>query len=288
DILVAQDRRKAALEAEAVRVDRFLAEGRAARVEQLRASAALGGAEADRATAVARLDYAEASLARLTGQDRAAVRAELLVPVRPGEERLAPRDSLLAVLRQSNPRLQAASNRITAAYAAHSAAKGAWFPSLRVEGRVVTYGAADHSATTEWQTGVRLYYPLYSIGGRSASVQRTEAMVSEAEGTYRELDQAVAAQLDEALARLIEARGQVDALGAAVGQWEEVVRTEALALREGAGTQTDYIRAEADLASGRAALARANGQYLVALVRLAQVTGQLTPETLRSIVETAQ
>jgi hypothetical protein len=92
-----------------------------------------------------------------------------------------------------------------------------------VEGRVVTYGAADHSAATEWQTGVRLYYPLYSIGGRSASVQRTEAMVSEAEGTYRELDQAIAAQLDEALARLIEARGQVDALGAAVGQWEEVV-----------------------------------------------------------------
>ena len=209
-------------------------------------------------------------------------------PVGPEVERLAPRDSLLAVLRQSNPRLQAASSRITAAYAAHSAAKGAWFPSLRVEGRVVTYGAADHSATTEWQTGVRLYYPLYSIGGRSASVQRTEAMVSEAEGTYRELDQAIAAQLDEALARLIEARGQVDALGAAVGQWEEVVRTEALALREGAGTQTDYIRAEADLASGRAALARANGQYLVALVRLAQVTGQLTPETLRSIVETVQ
>lgn len=288
DVLAAQDKRKAALQAEAGRVEQFLAEGRAARVEQLRASAALGGAEADRSTAAARLDFAEASLARLTGLDREAVRADRLEEVRPGDQRVPARDSLLAVLRARNPRLQAAVSRITAAQAAHSAAKGAWFPSLRLEGKVVTYGAADYSATTEWQTGVRLYYPLYSIGGRSASVQRTEAMVAEAEGTFRELDQSIAAQLDEAMARLVEARGQVDALGTAVTQWEEVVRTEALALREGAGTQTDYIRAEADLASGRAALARANGQYLVALVRLAQVTGQLTPEMLRSIVETAQ
>jgi outer membrane protein TolC len=288
EIVAAQDSRKAALQAEAERVARFLAEGRAARVEQLRASAALGGAEADRASAVARLEYAEASLARLTGLDRSAVRADGLEPIGPAARALPSRDSLLAVVRLKNPRLQAAASRIAAATAAHSAAKGAWFPSLRVEGRVVTYAAADYSATTEWQTGVRLYYPIYSIGGRSASVQRTEAMVTEAEGTYRELDQSIAAQLDDALARLTEANGQVAALGAAVAQWEEVVRTEALALREGAGTQTDYIRAEADLAGGRAQLARANGQYLVALVRLAQVTGQLTPETLRSIVERAQ
>jgi outer membrane protein TolC len=288
DVLAAQDKRKVALEAEARRVAQFLAEGRAARVEQLRAAAALGAAEADRSSAVARLDYAETSLARLTGLERPGVRAERLVPVRPAAERFPERDSLMAVLRQRNPRLQAAASRIAAAEAAHRAARGAWYPSLRVEGRVVTYGSSEHSSATEWQTGLKLYYPLYSIGARSAGVRRTEAMVDEAEGTYRELDLAIASQLDEALARLTEARGQVDALEAAVVQWEEVVRTEALALREGAGTQTDYIRAEADLANGRAQLARATGQYMVAMVRLAQVTGQLTPETLRSIVETAQ
>src|SRR5512139_1199263 len=53
DILSAQDRRKAALQAEVVRVERFLAEGRAAKVEQLRVSAALGAAEADRVSAAA-------------------------------------------------------------------------------------------------------------------------------------------------------------------------------------------------------------------------------------------
>jgi outer membrane protein TolC len=143
EIVAAQDRRKAALQAEAERVARFLAEGRAAKVEQLRAAAALGGAEADRSSAVARLDYAEASLARLTGLARSAVRADGLEPIGPAPRSLPSRDSLLAVLRQKNPRLQAAASRIAAATAAHRAARGAWFPSLRVEGRVVTYGAAD-------------------------------------------------------------------------------------------------------------------------------------------------
>lgn len=286
EIVSAQERRRSALAAERTRVERFLAEGRAARVELLRVSAALSAAEADRSVALARLDVAEAALSRLTGLPPDAARFRALVGVRPGDLAAAGRDSLLAEARRANPSLRAAASRVEAAEAAHRAARGAWYPTLRLEGRLITYGAAEQKATTEWQTGVRLYYPLYSLGGRSASVQRTEAMVGEATGAHRELDQAIAGQLDDALARLTEARAQAAALRAAVDQWEEVVRTEALALREGAGTQTDYIRAEADLATGRAELARAVGLQILAAVRLAQVTGGLTPATLATLVET--
>ena len=281
----AQAQRLRALQAETERVRRFLAEGRAARVEQLRAEAALSQARADHATAAARLSLAEATLARLLGVDPSRTRADGLVRVQLLRATPDFRDSLLAQARRASPHLLAASGRMAAAQAAKRAASATWYPTLRLEGRLVTYAGGSATAQAEWQGGARLSYPIFTGGSRTGAVQRADAVFLEAEASYREVDLAIAARLDQVLVAMTEARERVEALHAAVAQWTEVVRTEALALDQGAGTQTDYLRAEADLAIGRAALAQSQAAELVSHVDLAQVLGALSLESLQTIVE---
>ncbi|MBS1240969.1 MAG: TolC family protein [Gemmatimonadetes bacterium] len=285
-ILSAQEQRVAALNSESARVERFLSQGRAARVEQLRVDAARAQARAEQATSVSRLDLAELNLARLLAVDPSRTRVGQLVPVRLRPVELPGRDSLIARVRAASPQLQVATARLEAARDALRAAGGSWYPSLRVEGRLITYAGGSNAANTEWQTGLRLSYPLFTGGARSAQVQRAEAAVAEAEAGYREAELVAVARLDQAVAGLREAAERVEALRAAVDQWIEVVRTEALALEQGAGTQNDYLRAEADLALGRASLAQALGTELIRQVELALVLGNLSLDTLPTMVET--
>jgi outer membrane protein TolC len=282
--VAAERRRVAALETEAQRVERFLAEGRAARVEVLRVQAALAQANADLATAASRLEVAEAELARRTALERDRVRAVRLVPVVaiPGEE--GDRNELQRLMWERHPALQAARNRVAAARAGLRVAAASWLPALRLEGRLVSYGAADAPGSTEWQAGVRFSWPIFTGGRRLAGVDRARAGLQEAEAELRAAELAAASRLDRALAAVVEADRRAEALGSAVTHWTEVVRIEALALAEGAGTQAEYLRAEAELAAVSAALVHARGAQVTARVEVAQAIGGLTPETLAAIV----
>ena len=67
-------------------------------------------------------------------------------------------------------------------------------------------------------------------------------------------------------------------MSAAVAQWEEVARIEALALEAGAGEQRDLLRAEAGLFQARAGYALAGQEALTARLRLARAEGILDRE----------
>jgi outer membrane protein TolC len=69
---------------------------------------------------------------------------------------------------------------------------------------------------------------------------------------------------------------------------EEVARTELLSLRSGAGTQTDYLRAEADLLRIRSALVEARNSEVAANIELARVTGELTTAWLDKNLENSR
>ena len=64
------------------------------------------------------------------------------------------------------------------------------------------------------------------------------------------------------------------------------VRIDQLALEAGAGVQTDYLIAEADLFRVRAALADARAAEIMALLELTRLRGQLTQEWLTVHLET--
>jgi outer membrane protein TolC len=103
---------------------------------------------------------------------------------------------------------------------------------------------------------------------------------AELAGIIREVEDGVEA----ALAAYRSARSRAEALEAAVAQSAEVARIEALALESGAGVQTDYLRAEAELLTVRAALAEARHGAVEARVRLERATGRLDPESLAELL----
>ena len=273
-----------ALRAEADRVSQFLAEGRAARVERMRVDAAVASATADSASAASRLATREAALARLTGLAVDSVRAESLDPLAVRRDTLAAREPLLAAALAASPAVEAARRRGDAAGEAVRVAQGDWYPSVRLEGRTVTYGDGSGYSTTEWQVGARVSYPLFTGGARGGAVDRARAQEERALAEARSAELDVAGRLDAVLAALDESRARVTALDEATTWLAEVVRTEQLALSQGAGVQSDYLRAEADLARSRAELAGARSAELSARIELERVLGRLDRTTLATLV----
>lgn len=147
------------------------------------------------------------------------------------------------------------------------------------------YGSSAGGFTGEWQGGVQLIYPLFAGGARLSAVNRADA---EARAARAQLD-AVKLRLEDALDRAVaaveSAVQRVAALEAAVRQSEKAVRIEKLALDAGAGTQTDYLAAEAQLYEARAALTEARYGELGARIELARATGALTRDWIERNLE---
>lgn len=284
EMLRAEDARWMALELESRRVRQFLEVGRAAEIERLRIEAALAHADADRIARREELQVAEAALARLLDLPAAAVQAAAIVPVAvrtalPGDEEV--RRGALA----ENPELAQARARVLAAAAATRAARGGWWPEVRVVAGYTDYSSGDGRLTGEWQAGVRAGYALFSGGAKGASQRRADAELLAARADQEAVERRVHRAIDVALAEARSAAARVEALASAVAQSAEVSRIERLALDAGAGTQSDWIRAEADLLAVRTAQIAARQALVRARVGLARLSGSLDIPTLITLVE---
>ncbi|MGQ0813889.1 MAG: TolC family protein [Gemmatimonadota bacterium] len=281
----AHGHRITALEAERARARQLVEEGRAARVVLLRADAALSAARAEAVTSRTDVDIAENELARQLALTPAAVRNSALARVLPRREELPGAGELKQRARNA-PDLQRAAHEIEAAAATRAEARGLWLPRVQLGGRFVEYASKDSRAQGEWQAGLQLSYPLITGGGRQAVNERAAAELrvarAQRELTIRSIDEAV----DRALSTLVAARARASALEAAIAQLAEVARIDRLALTVGAGVQSDYLTAEADLLRARAALSDARSLEILALIELARITGELSEGWIAHNVET--
>jgi len=285
-VLEASDRRIEALGAERRRVAQRLEQGAASHVELMRVEASMANAEADRVRAASNLDVARYNLARMIGaspEEPAAIRLAGLI-LRDSSAQYD-RVSLLGQAGTSSPELRRAREHLTAAEAGRSAAVGAWFPRVNLFGTLQGYGYPD-GFSTEWQVGARLSYPVFTGGARSSAVARAGAVADAAREQVRLAELATQDAIDRALVAVRDSRARVDATRRAVEHLTEVVRIEHLSLSEGAGTQTDYLLAEAELYAARAALVEARHAEIAAHVELARVVGELSPAWLANTVET--
>ena len=293
DLVAAQDQRLAALRASSDRTRQLMAEGKAARINQLRVDAEVRRAEADRTGSVAQLDVAEHDLAQLTQLSYEAIHGAALVHLRLTDTTYAADTSdalwagLIAGARTASADLREARQRSRAAGAGVSAARATWLPEVRVAGAYVDRGRWTGDFTAEWQVGAALSYPLFAGGGRLAAVRRASADERAAEAQLRAVELNVEQGVDQALAALRQAHARVAALQSAVEQSAEVARIEELSLEVGSGTQTDYLTAEANLLASRAGLIEARHAEISARIELARVTGELSREWLAGIVEPA-
>lgn len=285
DVLRAHDRWLAALEEEQDRARQLFEQGQTARVAVLRAQASLSQARAEREAANEQLRLAVRRLSRVSGLDAPRLDTAALIPVSLRAETLPGRDALVERARMANPGLAQAASRVAALETGVAAAKSSYLPRVSLSGRYSAFGAPGVDLAGEWQAGVQLSYPLFTGGARGAGVERAEAEAEGARSDRRQAEQQVEDAVDAALVAYRSARARVTALEAAVEQSAEVARIEALALESGAGVQTDYLRAEAQLVQARSGLAQARHGEAQARVRLAQATGTLTMEWLAQMTE---
>ncbi len=283
--LAAQGLRLAALRAEEDRVARSLAEGHVAPVEAARARAALAQATADSLAAAAHAQVLAADLARRTGLETGRIMASPLesLGARAVDDTVWP--GALRAAQGSSPAVREHASQVERARAARAVARADWLPDLRLEGRSVSYGDGDGDFTTEWQAGLRVSYPLWTGGRRSARVAGATAAVREAEARLEDARRAVAAELDRTRAELATSRARRAALANVRDHLSEVAAVEALALREGVGRQSDYLQAEANRALASTDLAQAIAAEVVARARLAALVGDLSPDRLPLLLE---
>jgi outer membrane protein TolC len=281
----AHERRILALERERDRARQLVEQGRAARVVLLRADAALSAARAENASSHTEVESAENELARLTGLGNEAIRTASLPAVRPTDSATLSATEARDAARTA-PELKRLASQVEAAEALRGEARGLWLPRVQLGARFIEYASSDTRPQGEWQAGLQLSYPLLTGGARGAATDRANADVRIAQAELGVAERRVDDAIDRALAAWASARARVAALESAVAQSEEVTRIDRLALNEGAGVQSDYLSAEADLFRARAALTDARALELLALVELARISGRLSTDWIATNVET--
>lgn len=283
-VLAAHDLRLNALRAELARVQQRFDVGRAAKVEILRAEAALANAEAERVRLSSAVDNSERELARLLDAPVDETRAVRLAPVQiePGPAVSSEaREELAAAGIQASPAVAQARSQVTTAEAGIELARSIIRPDLRAVGNYNEWTSSQGNFTGEWNVGLQLTVPLFDGGVARRRIARAEAGVVAAQEQVRLAEIQVREDVDRAAAAAEEAEARIASLTKAEERFAEVVRVQKLMLDEGAGTQTDYLNAEADLLGARASLAEARHAAALARVDLARAAGLLTPEWLR-------
>ena len=276
--LEAQDRSTLALEAELSRVKQVFDVGRAATVDVLRVEAAIAAARAERVRLASSLDLAQRNLARLVGADASETQAVNLVPLSLGGPSLPPREEILRSAVQSSPSARLARDDLAIAEAALDGSRSRRLPSISLDGRYINYGSASGANSLEWNVGVSLAYTVFNGGAVSSAVGRSQSAARSASERLRWIELEVAAEVDRALASMEEAEARIESLQTAAARFDEVSRIEKLRLETGAGTETDYLRAEADRLAAEAGLIEARYAEIAARAELARAGGSLSPE----------
>lgn len=294
DLVASRAALERALTEERDRAQRFLDEGAAPRVDLLRVEAELAAAQAGSADARRALDMAASALGHLLDEDpRVLADTPLTTPTPPASRAPAsppPAGPPAAQTRGSSatdasPRVAAALRAAESAEAGLAAARSAWLPRLQATGGYSVFGGAESSTTGEWQAGIRVSYPLFTDGSRRAATDAAGARARAARAGVELVREEVALAADRARTDEEEARARVASLEAAVARYEELVRVERLALAEGSGVQSDFLRAVAALEQARAGLARARHDVLDARVAGARALGSLTVDWIEDFME---
>jgi outer membrane protein len=276
--LEAQDRSIEALEAELSRVKQVFDVGRAATVDVLRVEASIAAARAERVRLASSLDLAQRNLARLVGAEGSETQAPNLVPVALAESSLPPRAEILRSAIQSSPSARLARDELAVAEATLDGSRSRRLPSITVDGRYINYGSAAGANSLEWNVGVSLAYTVFNGGAVSSAVARSESAARSASERLRWIELEVAGEVDRGISAMEEADARIESLKTAVARFDEVSRIEKLRLETGAGTETDYIRAEADRLAAEAGLIEARYAEIAARAELARIAGSLSPE----------
>lgn len=174
------------------------------------------------------------------------------------------------------PELKSASSRVEARRSAVALARSAYGPKLLALAR---YGRLDSDffpQDEDWAIGVTLQIPLYNYG-RSHALARARSELTQEELGRKKLELSIRQEVWNARADVDKAWSSIEAAKALAADAEESLRMAKERYAAGAGTVTDLLDAETNMARSALALVSADYTYRVALSALKKAMGELTP-----------
>lgn len=239
--------------------------------------ARLSGANADVATAEAKLASSRATFLHAVGRPAEALDASPKLPPVPPSE-----DQALTTALTFNPDLLAARYLIRQADAAVSVAYGALVPNLSVQLQYkdsvdeIAPGVRDNSLSAIAQLRV----PLYQSGAEYADIRRSNELRSKAMSQAADQERQVRESLDSTWQTVVSARTAVNLGTQEVQSAQAAYNGVAIGLTAGERTTFDLLNAEQQLDSAQVALVEAQRQYRESTFQLLATTGGLTARAL--------
>ncbi len=175
----------------------------------------------------------------------------------------------------NRPEVKAAERRVEAGQAGVRAARSAYGPTVELD---ASYGRLDSTYFPQdknWSAGIALRLPVFTGFARSHALAQARAELGRSEDRRDQIALAVRQEVWNAQARLREAYNAVLAVRALTTDAQESLRMADERYKVGAGTITDLLDAETNLAQAQSQQVDADFQYRIAWANLKRALGEL-------------
>jgi outer membrane protein TolC len=249
-------------------------QGQIARVERLQSEAAHDKAVVERKKAGRDLEIARLALARLLKHDDSVIPADALFAneVLPGMEMMLERTL------QAYPGLQLLDSKKDQVTGLLAVEKGKYYPTVGLFGSYSVY--EEDSLATElapdWFVGVGVSFPLLERDGRSGKVKAAQSTMKKIESLKNQARSDLTVLLEKTYRQAEQSLEEYQGLGSSEELAKETVKLRNKAFSQGLSTSLDVVDAELFLAGVKSQRALALYNHVVALARLAAVSGDLS------------
>jgi len=173
------------------------------------------------------------------------------------------------------PGIEAAEAGLATAHREAREASRALLPQVQLVARQSWRTAPDIASERDWALGLQVQIPLFR-GDALASLQIRDARVRERSAELEDARASLERALRDLAAMERDARDRIRVLDARIGHLEEAHRIETASYTEGRTTLGDVLSTEGRLAAARAERITLVGGVLVAHLRTAALTGELS------------
>ena len=178
----------------------------------------------------------------------------------------------------NRPEIKAALKRIKAQQEGVEAARSAFGPKVRAEGSFGWHDSKFLPKDEEWLAGIVIEWPIFTGFSRKHRLAKAKAEVFKEEAGARQILLQVKDEVMRTYSRLKETYESVQTHKVLVQDARESLRLARERYEVGAGTITDLLDAQTDLARALASQVQTDWDYHLAKAALLRVQGDLTEQ----------
>jgi outer membrane protein/protease secretion system outer membrane protein len=232
------------------------------------------------------VEFRRRQLAVIVGEPVAAL-APLAVERLPLAAPPASLDAWLARAEEASPELRAATLQLQAAREDVDRARAAHLPTADAIAAIARTESDDpvrvDTRFLQRYVGVQVTIPIYQGGAVDSQVRQAQAEVQRQQGLLEAAREDLAVRVHREYRGVTEGVARVRALEQAVRSGEQVVVSSRRSHAAGSRTVLDILNAEQQLGSTRRDLAQARFAWLLSLVRLRALAGELREPSIAQV-----